>query len=177
MADNIDATPNMPVASSSVGSNQQAVKIPTPDLVIFDQESQKIDALTNLIFEDIGGQELINLVRHDTILGKNLRYRPVSNLQQIAYAYNANNIFTVSGTLDKFFKNFAIRLDIHTVEPGSGTGPGGSRLYIDNLNQNPNQSGRLVLDVTNMEVNEQVDIQVLNMGNYLDGIINTEDSP
>lgn len=177
MSENIDPTPSLPASSSSVGSNQQAVKIPTPDLIIFDQSSQQVEALTNLIFENIGGQELINISRHDTVMGKNLRYSPISNLQNIAYAYNSNNIFTVPGTLDKVFKNFAIRLDTHRVEPGAGSGPNQETIYVDRLNSDPNQNGRLVLDVKNMETNEQVEIQILNTGLYLDDIINSEVLP
>jgi hypothetical protein len=176
MSNNIDPTPSMPTTSQIPGSRQQAVKPATPDLIIFNEASQKVDALTNLIFEDIGGQELINILRHDTVMGKDLRYRPISNLKEISYAYNSNNIFTVPGTLDKFFKNFSIRLDVHTVESRQGTGPNGETLYIDRLSGNPSQHNRLVIDVTNMETNEQVEIQILETGAYLDGIINSEEN-
>jgi hypothetical protein len=176
MSGNIDPTPTMPTTFEMPGSRQQAVKPATPDLIIFNQAAQTVDALTNLIFEDIGGQELINILRHDTVLGKNLRYEPVSNLKEISYAYNPNNIFTVPGTLDKFFKNFAIRLDTHVVESNKGTGPNGETLYIDRLSGNPSQQNRLVIDVVNMETNEQVEIQILESGAYLDGIINSEEN-
>lgn len=167
----VEPTPVLPEAEPYSGKSSTAVKAATPDVILFDDAGIPIEALSSLIFESLGGQEAINLVRSDTIDGTNVDYSPISNLKKLASAYGPKNIMSVAGGLEQYFKNFAIRLDIHT--PERGTGPQGSTVYIDRTNADPVQKNRLVVDVINMKTNEQVDIQILNSGTYLDGIIDT----
>lgn len=167
----IDPAPVLPESEPYSSKNSTAIKAATPDVILFDDASLPIESLTSLIFENIGGQEIINMVRSDTIDGTHVDYSPISNLKNLSALYSSKNIINVSGGLEQYFKNFAIRLDIHI--PERGTGPLGSSVYIDRLNQDPIQKNRLVVDVVNMKTNEQVDIQVLNSGVYLDGIIDT----
>ena len=170
----VEATPILPESQPYDPNKSSGIKAATPDIIIFDEKNNSVDGLASLIFENLGAQELINLVRSDTIDGKNVDYSPISNLKLLDSQYNSKNMISVSGGLDQFFKNFAIRLDIHL--PEVGTGPGGDTVYIDKNNPNDQQRNRLVVDVTNMKTNEQVEIQVLNAGSYLPAIINsTED--
>lgn len=167
----IDPTPVLPESSPYSTKSSTAVKAATPDVILFDEASIPIESLSSLIFESLGGQEAINLVRSSTIDGTNVDYSPISNLKKLASAYGPKNITNVSGGLEQYFKNFAIRLDIHI--PERGTGPLGASVYIDRNNPDQIQTNRLVVDVTNMKTNEQVEIQVLNSGSYVDGIIDT----
>ena len=172
--ESVDPTPILPESQPYDPNKSSGIKAATPDIIIFDEKNNSVDGLASLIFENLGAQELINLVRSDTIDGKNVDYSPISNLKLLDSQYNSKNIISVPGGLDQFFKNFAIRLDIHL--PEVGTGPGGTTVYIDKNNPNDQQRNRLVVDVTNMKTNEQVEIQVLNAGSYLPAIINsTED--
>lgn len=167
----VEPTPTLPESEPYSDKASTAVKAATPDIIIFDDAGIPVEALSSLIFESLGGQEAINLVRSDTIDGANVDYSPISNLKKLASVYGPKNIMSVSGGLEQYFKNFAIRLDIHI--PERGTGPQGTTVYIDRNNADPSQKNRLVVDVTNMKTNEQVDIQILNSGTYLDGIIDT----
>lgn len=169
--DTVDPTPVLPETEPYRSKSSTAVKAATPDLILFDEVGIPVEALSSLIFESLGGQEAINIVRSDTIDGANVDYSPISNLKKLASAYGPKNIMSVAGGLEQYFKNFAIRLDIHT--PERGTGPLGASVYIDRTNPDPVQKNRLVVDVINMKTNEQVDIQILNSGTYLDGIIDT----
>ena len=60
-----DSTAALP--SPSLKSVVSAVKIATPDLIIRDSETMSIEIMTDLIFEDIGGQELATISRHDLV--------------------------------------------------------------------------------------------------------------
>jgi hypothetical protein len=115
--------------------------------------------MTNLIFEQIGGQEIINISRNDIINGQRVTYNLISNTDQINNAYNPKNIFTVPGDVESYFKNFGIRLDTHI--PENGTGPQGQVVYVDETNIIPQKLIDWLVDVTNMRLNEQVEIQVL----------------
>lgn len=171
----VDPVPSLPEAVPYTSKSETGIKAATPDLIIFDDNALPIDDLSSLIFETLGAQESINIIRNDTIDGANVDYSPVSNLKKLAAAYNPKNMMNVPGTLEQYFKNFAIRLDTHI--PERGTGPGGVLLYIDRNNPDPLQQGRLVIDVVGMKTNEQVEIQILNAGVYLNDIMeSTEES-
>jgi len=170
----VEAKPLLPKSTKYEGASKKAIKAATPDLILFDEAGLPIEIMTNLIFEQIGGQEIINISRNDIINGQRVTYSLVSNADQINNAYNPKNIFTVPGAIESYFKNFAIRLDTHI--PERGTGPQGQVVYVDRLNLNPEQQNRLVVDVVNMAKNEQVEIQVLNFGFPISDILDEEES-
>jgi len=95
----------------------------TPDLILFDDTSLPIDVLTDLLFENIGGQEIINISRNDILNGQDVRYNIIANLGLLAQEYNPRNIFRVPGTLNDFFENFAIRFSERVPENGTGPSP------------------------------------------------------
>jgi hypothetical protein len=189
----IAAVPNTPSSLPQAPAEpKMAIKPATPDIVLFNEESLPIDAMSGLIFEKIGGQEIINMTRHDTVDGRNVTYQLISNNSKISDAYNPNNMLNISGTLSQYFANFGIRLDIHIPESGTGPkknpeDPNSRRAYVYVETQNPAteflgtgveiNKNSLVIDVINMKTNEQVEVQILNDGTYLNDIIKyTEES-
>ena len=170
----LDAKPLLPESKKYEGTSEKAVKVATPDLILFDEAGLPVEIMTNLIFEQIGGQEIINISRNDIINGQRITYSLVSNADQINNSYNPKNIFTVPGAIESYFKNFAIRLDTHI--PERGTGPQGQFVYVDRDSINPLQKNRLVIDAINMKINEQVEIQVLNAGISISDILDEEES-
>jgi hypothetical protein len=189
----IAAVPNTPSSLPQAPAEpKRAIKPATPDIVLFNEESLPIDAMSGLIFEKIGGQEIINMTRHDTVDGRNVTYQIISNNSKISDAYNPNNMISISGTLSQYFANFGIRLDTHIPESGTGPredpeDPNSRKAYVYVDTQNPAteflgtgmeiNKNSLVIDVVNMKANEQVEIQILNSGIYLDDIIeSTEES-
>lgn len=115
-----------------------------------------IEIMADLIFEDIGGQELINVARTDTVNGQTVVYQPIKNLTQIQQQYNPNNIVSLDGTSDKYFKNFAIKIESKT--PYEGNGPAGEHVYIDST------TGDLIIEAINIEADEQVEVQIVTSG-------------
>lgn len=174
MNSEVQPTPDYP-ANQSVGESSatRAIKVATPDLIIIDEGSLPVDLMTDLLFENVGGQEIINISRNDIVNGQDVSYQLIGNTQSLDRRYNPNNIFSVSGTLDKYFANFSIRLDVHI--PENGTGPEvvagqNQRVYIESL------TGDIIIDVTNMETNERLDVEILKEGSVDDGTIYVEAS-
>lgn len=164
----ISPTPQFPEQLTTKDSQVIAsggIKSATPDLIIFNQDALPVDAMADLIFEDIGGHELINMLRHDTVKGKNVNHSLIANLAAVSKSYSSQNIIFTPGAINEFFKNFAIRLDVHQPETQSVNQE--DNIYIDK----EIFPGSLVVEVTSMEINEQVEIQVLESGQYLDDII------
>jgi hypothetical protein len=147
----VPATPTT-VVSSPTSTSQSEVKASERDSILFDDETVSIAVMENLVFENLGGHELLNISRRDTINGQKVIYQPIKNLSEIEQKNNPINIINLPSTLDKFFANFPIKLD--TKIPEAGSGPNGEYLYINR------STGDLTIDVINLESGEQVEIQI-----------------
>ena len=158
----VKALPNIPIAISSVTKYSKAA---SKDIILLDEADVSIDVMANLLFEDIGGQEIIGISRHDTIDGQNLEYTPISNLSSILSQYNSQNIIPVPNGSDAFFRNFPIILNSYLVEYPDGSGPNGESIYIDPA------TGDLVINFINLPAEEQVQVEILNSGTIITDII------
>ena len=126
------------------------------DTILFNDETLPVEIMADLLFENIGGQELINIARNDTVNGQPIIYQPIKNLSTIQQQYNPNNIVSLQATSDKYFQNFSIKFE--TKVPNVGNGPNGEHVYIDPL------TGDLVIDVINVEEGEQVQVEITSSG-------------
>jgi hypothetical protein len=144
------ATP--PAATASVLAASNTVKTATPDVILFDDGLVPIEIMTDLIFENIGGQELINIARGDIINGQKITYQPIKNISDIERQYNPNNIVGLQNTSDTYFANFPIQ--IKDKVPNIGSGPNGEYVYLNSINND------LTIDLINIQNDEQVEIQI-----------------
>jgi len=151
-------TPATPatIAAIVVAPPPPPVKTAPIDTVLFDDEAVDIDVMTDLIFENIGGHELINIARNDIVNGQQVSYQPIKNLSSIQQQYNPNNILSLQSTSDKYFANFAIKLENKVPDPG--TGPNGAYVYLDNT------TGDMVVEAINLETDEQIQIEITTSG-------------
>jgi hypothetical protein len=123
----IRPTPDLPEKEKSpFALIDSAVKPATPDLILFNDAEIPIEIVTELLFEDIGSIEILNIARSDTINGREISYNLIGNLSDISRRYAPTNIFKLSGTLEEFFSNFAIKFKLHA--PDTGTGP--DKVYV-----------------------------------------------
>jgi hypothetical protein len=177
-----------------------SVKVANSSDIVTSEEPIPIDIVSQLLFEQVGGIEIINIARNDIINGQRVSYNLVGNLNSIQQIYNPRNIFKISGTSQEFFENFGIRFSIHVPENGTadpnfyrGLSTLGIPTTYPVFNRYTNQSisfsspaladeyvnekaairdtvyidrttGNLVIDVTSMEINERVDVEVLTAG-------------
>jgi hypothetical protein len=157
------STPNLPSSVPNSNTGSQSVKAATPDIILFDDETTPIEIMTDLIFENIGGQELINIVRSDIINGQNVTYQPIKNLTNLYFQYNPQNILALQDTDSNYFKKFPINFSSKV--PTYGTGPDSSIVYIDP------DTGDLVINVINLARDEQVEVSIISDGELLDDTI------
>lgn len=128
------------------------VKSATPEIILFDESVVPVEIMADLIFENIGGQELLSIARHDTINGEFISNQLIKNMTRLNQEYGSRNILGAQSTSDKFFSNYSIKLESKI--PNSGSGLNGSNVYVDSTN------GDLVVEVINMAPDEQVEIQI-----------------
>lgn len=155
----VSATPPTPApaaTTTTASASTAQVKTATKDIILFKEEAVPVALMADLIFEDIGGQELISIARRDTVNGQKISYQPIKNLSSIEQQYNPNNIISLQATSDKYFANFPIKLDEKIPETGGGSG--GDYIYIDTT------TGNLVVEAVNLEADEQIEIQIARSG-------------
>lgn len=134
------------------------VKPATPDLIVFPTDNIPIDTMTDMTFEDIGGQEILGVSRNDIVNGQKVLYSPIANTSELAFKYSSKNIIALPPTSESYFSNFAIKLDSITPEYGSGTGSNGETVYIEPDTED------LVVNVKNMSSNDLIEIEILSSG-------------
>ena len=157
-SNSISATPLTPstIGLAVSSSNINPVLTAPIDTILFNDDSVPIEIMSDLIFENIGGQELINIARNDTVNGQTILYQPIKNLTAVQQQYNPNNIVSLQATSDKYFQNFSIKFDEKV--PTEGTGPGGSHVYIDP------ETGELVVEAVNIAEDEQIELEITISG-------------
>lgn len=151
---NVSATPNMPELKPTITTAQ--IKPATPDLILFNNSSIPVEYMTDLIFEEIGGQEILGVSRGDIVNGQNVIYTPIKNLTTIESKYNSNSLLPLSNTSKNTFDNYQIKLENYI--PETGTGANGEIVYVDA------NASELVVNVIGMKNNDQVEIEVLYKG-------------
>jgi len=128
------------------------IKTATPENILWDPTIMPVEILTDLIFEDIGGQELLSLIRHDTVSGDSVSNQLIKNLTFLNQEYSSKNILGLQNTSDKYFSNFSIKLDSKI--PVNGSGPSGSNIYVDSTTQD------VVIELVNLEIDERLEVQI-----------------
>lgn len=142
-----EATPNLPITYNRPA---QQVKSATPEIILFDESSVPIEVMTDLVFQDIGGQELISMARQNTVRGQTVIYQPIKNLAELDQEYSPTKILSLQRASTKYFDKFSI--DINSKIPD------GQNVYIDPT------TGDLIIEVINMEADERVQIQISTSG-------------
>lgn len=128
------------------------IKSATPEIILWDDSTIPVEILTDLIFENIGGQELLSLTRHDIINGDNVSNQLIKNLTSLNQEYSSKRILSLQNTSDKYFSNFSIKLDSKI--PFEGNGPLGSNLYVDTETQD------IIIELVNLEIDERIEVQI-----------------
>ena len=161
----VNATPNIPdPVPTSLGTS---IRVATPDLIQFNEDAIPVEYMTDLLFEQIGGQEIISVSRNDIVNGQQIIYRPIKNIPQIGATFSPLNMFAAIDDTNSSFKNFVIRFD--TKVPEIGSDPTMDEVeeivYIDKTN------GNLVINTIIMFSDEVIEVQVLNNGGPIGDII------
>jgi hypothetical protein len=133
-----------------------SVKAAPIDTVLFVDEGFSKEFITDLLFEDIAGQELLSIAREDTVNGQNVIYQPIKNLGILRDTYDINNLLKLQETSDRFFANFIINL--FEKIPKVGNGPNGRNYYFDE------ETGDGIIEFINMRDDEQIEVQISNAG-------------
>ena len=144
--------------TTNVVSN--GVKVATPETYeLYPTSPEKIVA-SQLFLEMLGGNELIEVSRHDLINGVNTKYQPIKDAQIIATQFNAFNIIPLQDTLPNQLDNYPIKLEERLPNIAAGE----SNVTID-------ADGIITIELINLKPDETVEVEVLYQGEILNGTI------
>jgi hypothetical protein len=145
-----------PVYAASSGSTsspvQSSVKAATPDLIQITEEGMAIEVMTDLLFEDIGGTEILNIARHDLINGIDVKYQQISNLAKIQSTFGGPSLISVQNPIEQTFNRFAIKRYQYIPETTQDPSNLNNHIYMD-------ASGNLNIELDNLQDNMQVEIE------------------
>lgn len=133
-------------------------KVPGRDVIQFNENEVSIEGITNLLFEDIGAIELINMVRRDTVDGQNPYYSIISNLSSIKREFDPTQIISRQKPNQSFFDIFAINLDEKI--PDS--------LYLEQNNIDNffyiDDNGDFIIELDNLNEDEIIELEISQSG-------------
>lgn len=169
--------PNQAKRLVNPGSAITSVKI--PELYNIDLSSEVVpeSILEFLLFEQIGGQELISISRTDILNGQNVSYSVISNLADISSQYSSENILSLPGTLPDLFKVFGLvlenyipglefsQLDLQSKLPNESPNS-----YVD-IDSSSNTKNNLIIEFKNMQANYEVEVQIMDSGLVEDTVV------
>lgn len=163
----VNATPNSPAVQGGASTTQSSVKKAEPDKILISSQSIPVDAIPQLLLENLGAHELMSISRHDMVNGQSVSYRPIKNLSELANAFGPQTLVALQTPGNVIFNNFSIRLGEHV--PDVGTGPLGEIVYVEKDSRN------LIVNVFNMAEDEQVEVEILVSGLIQDDTIDIEE--
>lgn len=152
-----------------------AVKMPNREVINYQVAPALPEYIAEILFEDVGGTELINMVRHDTVSGINVAYSIISNLTQINLKFDPSLALSGVGTYDPIFSKFKIKfetkipeqkyyLETANIEPIPAAPD--TTAVIDNIPPNfyINSDGDLVIELVNVLDDEVIELEVRTDG-------------
>lgn len=167
----INAVPNLPVVRER--SKENSIKAATPDLIVRDKNGQPIEYLTDLLYEQIGGQEILSVSRADIINGQDVIYTPIKNISNISSRYNSQNIFYVNGNWEEYFSNFAIKLESYVPDIGTSAAFNYKTVYVEGTSVN---DAYIVIELENLPEGLEVEVQTAFSGSLFSDIIYSGES-
>lgn len=115
-------------------------------IVDYNEAALPQEMITTLLFEDIGGVELINISRHDIIDGTSVNYSLVGNLTSLNTMFNSSNIISGFEAKDTYTNQYPIDI-----------GQRIQKVIFD-------EEGNMVIDFIDMSPDEDVEVMILSDG-------------
>lgn len=141
----------------------EAIRLPNRDVVTIATQLADTGEIEKYLFNDIGGTELINIVRNDSVTGIKSNYTIISDIMQQDNLFDPGFLLLNKSRYQSEFDQFSIRLstripednffDSNTVTPSDNVG---TNVYFAGTD--------LVIELDNMRTDEIVEVEVLTAG-------------
>lgn len=141
----------------SAPSTPRQSLVPARDVVDFNTPPPSIEAMQQVLFEELSSFELVNMARRDTVEGLNPYYSVISNLSSIRTQYDPSKIISLQDSL-QITDTYQISLDSKI--------PNAAYLARNNITNffYIDTNGDFVLELDNLLPDEFVEIQIASSG-------------
>lgn len=145
---------------------QVPLRLPNRDVVSIVKELPPEAEMEKYLFNDIGGTELINLVRNDSVSGITVNYSVISDLEQNDLLFDPAILLINKGRYQSEFDKYGIKLSTRIPD---------NNFYSENDYPPPTNvatnvyydedTANLVIEFENMVDTEFIEIEVQTSGN------------
>jgi hypothetical protein len=141
------------------------VKIPTPDLVITGESPEPVEGMVDLIFQNIGGHELISISRSENVNGQNIGYQPIKNMGDLSREYDTKNIVPLPNSSAFYNDSFSIKIESKIPAKGLGfTGIDNDdslNIYVSYTPGVEDALPKLIIEAANLADNERIQVEII----------------
>jgi hypothetical protein len=137
--------PALPAPQAPPAPPPPPIKIPTRDVFALAEPEISAASQANILFQEIGAIEIVNLTRRTTVEGQNPSYNIINNLPTIRREFDPTNLLTNQFLTQQVFPEFEINVDFRI--------PAGQILSIA-----PN--GDILVQTINVRDDEIVEVQI-----------------
>jgi hypothetical protein len=155
---NVTSTSTNLASETAVTDASESIRVATPDLIIFDPNSTSADAMSDLIFEDIGGEELIEISRSDLINSANVVFPKIKNVVRVIPQQSIDQMAGYSDTADDDTNNYPLTLSSYVP------------LYIEPV-EIDETTGSIIINTTGMTPDLQIEVQFVANAKLFDDTI------
>lgn len=139
------------------------IKIATSNLFVFDEAAVPISSMADMVFEDLGGHELIDITRSDLaydIQTDTAPNQPISNLSSLTQRYSPKNLVGLQNTIDRYFATFPINLEDYVPQDGAN-------IKFDGNGTNADPIDNLIIEVANIDTANRyvVEVEIMSYEN------------
>jgi len=139
-------------------TSSSLVRLPTRDVVNVQSMPPSIEAIAQILFEQLASYEIVNISRRDTITGQNPLYTLISNLSSIRRNVDPAQIISLQTPYQPDFEQYGIILDDKIPNDKYLTNNNLSSFYYIAEN------GDFVLELDNLNEDEEVEVRMLTNG-------------
>jgi hypothetical protein len=136
-----------------------AVLSSEPQFFVGIDPAATVEDMENAIWQNIGGHEIISLVRRDLVDGININYSLINNLKKLREEYNPQTIFSIDNVSLNFFSRFGLKLEDYV--PSTKILSQISEGLESPVSQNIQGKG-LAIYVANISDDQEVEVQIIN---------------
>lgn len=143
------------------GDNGTNVKTPAKNVLDLSEKGLDEETAADLLFYEIGGIELSNILSYGTVKGINQNFRVISNIEELASEYDPTRLLSEQAPGTGGIKDFTIDLFDKLINPESD--------FIAIERESDTTSViNLVIELDNIDQNEELELQVVVSGKIIE---------
>jgi hypothetical protein len=148
-------------STSTPAPASKSVKNPNRDIVNLEPQLRGIAEPAAILFNQISGTELINLIRHDSVSGIDILSSLISDLKLLTLNFDPSLILTNKASYQSIFNGFQIKLTEKIPEEEKYSLNDQNYIPEQNLLTNAYWDGeKLVIEVENLRPTELLQIEM-----------------